>query len=536
MIMRILSFVALLLLHGPSPAAGSVALGTSGAVDEQQRIWIAYAEPAAGGAHVRVARFDTKEEKWAAPLTVNTTDEPVSADGENRPKLAFGPRDEMYVSWTSPTSGKYTADIRFSRSLDNGKTWSQPVTVHRDRQRIAHRFESLSVDARGRIWLTWIDKRDLITAEQAGREYSGAAIYYAYSDDRGTSWHGDFKLADQSCECCRIATALDSSGNVHAMWRHVFPPNERDHAFAKLTETPAAAKIQRATFDRWAIDACPHHGPGLAFGANDVRHAVWFNQIGGNGRVFYGQLSSGAPSRVRELPAGAMHADIAALGATVAVAWKRFDGTATRLETWLSSDNGATFAPGPVLSTSSDSDQPRLVRADGDIFLVWRRPQETSVTRLLAANKESPSMTSTRSSPAEQPVKASILPFGPHTLEQIERRHANRAFWLVLWDMECTYCMRSLTNIANAQQRKPDLRVVTITTDPLTDAAAIGARLAEIGIRSENYAFSGGSADALRYAIDSAWAGEKPRAYRYTAAGEREPISGVLSIERIIGP
>jgi hypothetical protein len=534
--MRILTFVALFLLYGHCPAAGSVALGTSAAVDQQQRIWVAYSEPVADGAHIKVARFDTRQEKWATELTVNAIDEPVSADGENRPKLAFGPRDEMYVSWTSPTSGKYTADIRFSRSLDDGKTWSQPMTVHQDRQRIAHRFESLSVDARGRIWLAWIDKRDLTAAQQAGREYSGAAIYYAYSDDRGTSWHGDFKLADQSCECCRIATALDSSGNVHAMWRHVFPPNERDHAFAKLTAAPDAPTIQRVTFDRWAIDACPHHGPGLAFGANDVRHAVWFNQVDGNGRVFYGQLSSSAPSRVRELPAGAAHADVAALGTKVAIAWKRFDGTATRLETWLSSDNGATFAPGPVLSTSSDSDQPRLVSADGNIFLVWRRPQETSVTRLLVTSSEAPRMTSTRDSSAAQPAEASILPFGPQTLEQIERRHVNRAFWLVLWDMECTYCMRSLTNIANAQQREPDLRVVTITTDPLTDAAAISARLAAIGIRSENYAFSGGSADALRYAIDTAWAGEKPRAYRYAATGEREAISGVLSIEHIIGP
>lgn len=534
--MRTLIFVAMLLLHGHSAAASSVALGTAAAVDKQQRIWIAYAEPVADGAHIRVARFDARQEQWAVPLTVNTIDEPVSADGENRPKLAFGPRDEMYVSWTSPTSGKYTADIRFSRSLDNGKTWSQPITVHQDRQLIAHRFESLSVDARGRIWLAWIDKRDLTAAQVAGREYPGAAIYYAYSDDRGTSWHGDFKLADQSCECCRIATALDSSGNVHAMWRHVFAPNERDHAFAKLTAVPRAPTIQRVTFDRWAIDACPHHGPGLAFGANDVPHAVWFNQVDGKGRVFYGQLSSGAPSRVRELPAGAMHADVAALGTRVAVTWKRFDGAATRLETWLSSDNGATFAPGPVLSTSSDSDQPRLVRADGDIFVVWRRPEETTVRRLLAASSEIPRTTSTRASTTAQPAEASILPFGPQTLEQIERRHANRAFWLVLWDMECTYCMRSLTNIANAQQRRPDLRVVTITTDPLTDAAAIGARLAEIGIRSENYAFSGASADALRYAIDTAWAGEKPRAYRYTPAGEREAISGVLSIERIIGP
>src|SRR5690606_23570859 len=139
-----------------------------------------------------------------------------SADGENRPKIAFGPRDEIYVSWTSPSSEKFTGDIRFTRSLDGGKSWSAPAVVHRDRQLITHRFESMLVDGAGRIWVAWIDKRDLGKAEAAGQEYAGAAIYYAYSDDRGATWRGDYKLADHSCECCRIALALDAKGRAVA--------------------------------------------------------------------------------------------------------------------------------------------------------------------------------------------------------------------------------------------------------------------------------------------------------------------------------
>ena len=297
--------------------------------------------------------------------------EPVSADGENRPKIALGRGGELYVSWTSPTSAQYTADIRFTRSLDGGRTWWTPITVHRDRQAIGHRFESLLVDDAGALWLAWIDKRDLKAAERAGRGYAGAAIYYSSSRDRGATWSPERKLADQSCECCRIALAPDRGGRVLAMWRHVFADSERDHALAAFGMN-GSPRVARATFDRWRTPACPHHGPSLATDASGRRHAVWFNQVDGVGRAFYGELTHDGPARVRALPAGAVHADIATAGQRVAIVWKRFEGARTRIESWLSHDGGRSFASARTWETRSISDQPRLAANDRDILLVWR--------------------------------------------------------------------------------------------------------------------------------------------------------------------
>ena len=231
--------------------SGLAAFGTSAAVDRTGHVWVAYAQPAGAQGHVVLQRSEDGGSNWQSPVRVNAAPEPVAAEGENRPKLAFGPGGEIYVTWTSPTSEQFTGDIRFARSLDGGRTWSAPAVVHHDRQLIAHRFESLVVDPQGRLWVAWVDKRDL-----------KAAIYYAYSDDRGTTWSADTKLAGGSCECCRIALAVDPQGRVGAMWRHVFAPNERDHAFALLGA--AAPVVERVTLDRWRIDACPHHGPSLA--------------------------------------------------------------------------------------------------------------------------------------------------------------------------------------------------------------------------------------------------------------------------------
>jgi hypothetical protein len=46
-------------------------------------------------------------------------------------------------------------------------------------------------------------------------------------------------------------------------------------------------------------------------------------------------------------------------------------------------------------------------------------------------------------------------------------------------------------------------------------------------VRSEAYAFGDAPREALQFAIDATWLGEKPRAYRYGADGQRESSSGV---------
>jgi hypothetical protein len=123
-----------------------------------------------------------------------------------------------------------------------------------------------------------------------------------------------------------------------------------------------------------------------------------------------------------------------------------------------------------------------------------------------------------------------VKPFLRDTLASIEREHAGKEFWLVLWDLECPYCMKSLSHLAAAQRSDPRLEIVTVSTDPIESADEIGARLAQLGVASQAYAFGNAPREALQYAIDATWLGEKPRAYRYGPNGKREAISGVIQL------
>ncbi|QDZ28553.1 sialidase family protein [Noviherbaspirillum sp. UKPF54] len=354
-----------------------VELGTSAAVDGQGRLWIATVEAGgqgAAGSYVVLQMSSDMGQTWSPPARAQQAAEPIEAAGESRPKLAFGARNEIYIAYTRPLSKPYTGEIRFIRSIDGGKTFSAPTTVHANRDLITHRFESMIVDRAGRVYIAWIDKRDSTAARARNEKYAGAAIYYAVSDDGGASFRGDYKLADHSCECCRIALALDPQGSAVAMWRHVFEPNVRDHALAGLRPDGKPVAASRVTFDDWQVDACPHHGPGLAFGPDGTRHQVWFDVKDDEGGLFYAASdaagSLGKPVRLGA--AQAEHADVAAQGNNVVLAWKQFDGKETAILSRVSGDAGRSWQERELARTGGASDQPRLVNTPSGIVLVWR--------------------------------------------------------------------------------------------------------------------------------------------------------------------
>lgn len=322
---------------------------------------------------------------WEERRVLDHGDDVIATNGDNRPKLAFGPNGRVAISYTRPLSKPYTGEIRMLRSDDGGASFSAPFTVHEDRQVITHRFDSIVFDARGDLYTFWIDKRDAERAWAAANgdqaAYEGAAVYYNVSTDGGNSFGPDTRLADYSCECCRIALAAEPDGGVALLWRHVFPGSVRDHAFSVVgQERPAA--VVRASTDQWVLKACPHHGPGLARDPRGGYHAVWFGEKAGRQRVRYGRLdAAGRPQgKPVELPdERAEHADIVAAGRMVVIAWRSFDGERTRLRAWISQDGGRRFVLRELGSSALQNDHPRLAAQDGRVAVVWRTENDVQV-------------------------------------------------------------------------------------------------------------------------------------------------------------
>ncbi len=329
---------------------------------------------------------------WSEPRTLNTGHDPIAADGESRPKIAFGPQGWVVISYTMPLAKPFTGFIRMLRSSDGGQTFSAPFTVHQDRQEITHRFDAIAFDAQGVLHTLWIDKRDQ-PPKGSTQKYAGAAIYRNESSDGGLTFGPDTKLADHSCECCRIGLARNPQGQLQATWRHVFDGNTRDHAFASVGAP--ANRITRSTHDDWQINACPHHGPGLALhavGAQTGYHTVWFGirKMQGQGQdqaaVRYARLNARGeplPETLRVVPdPRAEHADVLADGPRVAVVWRSSEGAVTTLRAWLSSDGGQNFALRTLGQVTGHNDHPRLAQNGSRMVAVWRNTQEIQVHEL----------------------------------------------------------------------------------------------------------------------------------------------------------
>lgn len=345
----------------------------SATFDDNGRLWVTFVQDQ----HVYVSHSDDLGKNYATPVPVNTAQEDAEHNGENRPKIIVDNNSNIYVSWTKKTSPRFTGEIRFSRSTDGGNTFAQPRTINDDGLFAGHRFESLHLTESGHLYLTWIDKRDLEASMARGEDYPGAAIYYAVSSDQGATFSRNFRVANNSCECCRIAIAPQGHENIAILWRQIFGETTRDHAIAVLTPQGTVQAMGRASYDDWQIDACPHHGPTMIqSGLSGDYHMSWFTNGDLHQGIYYARYSFDDQRplhvfRVDGMP-GAGHPYLAEHADILHLVWKGFDGQNTNLSVIRSADDGVSWSEPEILhSTSQGSDHPLVVTHDDGLYLSW---------------------------------------------------------------------------------------------------------------------------------------------------------------------
>lgn len=372
--------------HGASPASAQdmekkwkemlakPSLAVTVDFDEKGRLW----RVSARERRVLVSHSDDGGKSYSKPVNVNAEPEDILGDGENRPKIIVQ-KGVVYVSYTQGLAKPMTGNIRFSRSLDGGETFSQPVTVNDNLEIISHRFEEMRVNDRGQVFIAWLDKRDLNAATKKGEKYTGLGVYYAVSDDNGASFKPNVRAAEHACECCRVAMAMDRDGTAVIAWRHVFGKNVRDHAMMRLD---GKSQLVRLSHDNWEINACPHQGPGASIADDGVYHFVWFNNAPDRHGLFYSHSadqgkSFSTPVSFGNFKAQASHAHVLSLGKRVYIAWKEFDGETTTIQMMQSSDGGNHWsASQKAASTSDTSDHPLLVSDGKSAYLSWNTAKE----------------------------------------------------------------------------------------------------------------------------------------------------------------
>lgn len=356
----------------------TIAVGAT--LDANGRLWLVKVD----NKRLLVSRSDDGGQRFSTPVVVTPGQENISADGENRPKIAVANDGTVLLTWTQALAKNYSGNIRFSRSVDGGKNFSAPITLNDDGLITGHRFDSLAIDGAGKVVVTWLDARERDAAKATGAKFAGSSVYMAHSTNNGASFTANRKVTDHTCECCRTATTWSAEGPV-AFWRNLYGTNTRDFALAnvdqrgfKLNVLDANA-VRRVTDDHWQIDACPHHGGDIA-AVGSTLHLVWFTNGKTRQGLFYKRIEGShhtPPMPFGDAAAQAGHPSVAAAGKTVLLSWREFNGRNYVAQAMRSNDGGVSWgAPQRLAESTGMADYPVPLTDGRQALVVWNSASE----------------------------------------------------------------------------------------------------------------------------------------------------------------
>jgi hypothetical protein len=395
-----------------TPRAAVVSLGVAGRTNltpwiaaDGKTVAVAWGATAAGKTDVFVAVSRDGGSAFGAPVRVNALEGTARLGGELPPRVAVT-AEAIVVLWTSRGT---TTSIEIARSTDGGKTFSPGTSLQAAGAAGDRGWPSLSIGPDGVAHAFWLDHRGLAARDvgKAPTEKPAAkpgarhethdgvamarksAIYHA---SVGKTASAERSIAPGVCFCCKTATATGPRGRVYAAWRHVYPGNIRDIAFASSSDGGQTfSPPSRVSEDGWQIAGCPDDGPAMAVDRRGVVHLVWPTVIGGatpEGALFYATSSDGRSfsPRVRLQTLGSAHPthpQIAVDGTgRVVVAWdERIDGQRV-VAARVISPAPAPDTP-PVILTDGEAGQyPVLATSGSTTLAAWATVGESSVIRI----------------------------------------------------------------------------------------------------------------------------------------------------------
>ncbi|HEY8157233.1 MAG TPA: sialidase family protein [Methylobacter sp.] len=323
--------------------------------------------------HVYVDYSTDLGNTFSAPVPINTEEQHIKISGENRPGIAVDHAGRVYVIYTAESN--QPATVYFSSSGDNGRSFSAPTPLG-DKTPVANSFQGrLALSPSGQAYAFWHDERNRTDWKQPGN-----AIYYATIDNRGNPAPAR-QLSDTLCDCCRIAVAFDNNNSPVLLARFVYPGGIRDHGLIKLQADGQKTQETRATFDQWAIEACPDHGPAIAISDNTY-HIAWFTQGSVRQGLFYAYSSDQGQHFSNPLSFGYVgklpsHPDIIAKSNHITLAWTEFDGNKTQLLIMQSHDGGQSWLPAKAVAETTDkADFPFLLSKNEEVYVSWNSKNE----------------------------------------------------------------------------------------------------------------------------------------------------------------
>ncbi|MGA0073317.1 MAG: sialidase family protein [Steroidobacteraceae bacterium] len=339
------------------------------------------------------ARSDDGGKSFSPAVRVNPREGEVWGFSVAKPSIGVGPGGVIHVAYpanaTSPLTGKAVASSLYVRSLDGGKTFSEPLQMNADvpgdLSELVHGglsqaqvFGTMAVSAQGDVYAFWLDTRDMTP------EHTLSSTYMRASHDNGASFEMERMLYQaDACPCCQLTALADSAGRVLLGSRMVGEENLRSPTVAVSTDRGASFGSRVAAEGTpWKLDGCPLKPTALAAQGN-VLHTLVHNGAETPPGLLYSRSIDGGRSfepaiRIHPDAAVSDSPSLAASAGTLYAFWHAKADGVRRIFSRRSIDDGASW--GPVVELEAPEGTGSYPEAaalpDGRAVVVWQQGEQ----------------------------------------------------------------------------------------------------------------------------------------------------------------
>jgi hypothetical protein len=362
---------------GPGAAEPNLVVGRNG------DIHLSWLEPLDSGYALKLSTY--ARGGWSTPSVIRSGRD-FFVNWADFPSVAVLSDGRLAAHWLQRT-GKvtYAYGVRISQSADNGRTWSAPVTPHRDTITwVEHGFVAMWPEGKG-LGAVWLDGRN--GAE--GHRNHGGMMLLSSTVDRSGALGPEQVVDSRTCDCCQNSAALAKNGPVVAY---------RDRTEDEIRDIYVARRVNgkwmpgaRVHADNWKINACPVNGPAIRASGDNVAIA-WFTGARDTNKVNVafskdGGATFGAPVRVDGGQPGGRVGLVLLNDGNAVVSWlERTGGDTAMVQARLVMKNGRLGAVKTIATSSAGraSGVPGMVLSGDDIYFAWTvasRPSSVRVAR-----------------------------------------------------------------------------------------------------------------------------------------------------------
>jgi hypothetical protein len=337
-------------------------------VDGDDNLDLAWYDYSPGNRDIFFNRSTDSGSTWSSPVNISNN----SGNSWNQ-TITVDSAGNLNLAWMDDITGNL--DIFFSRSTDDGATWSLPVNISNNS---GDSWDpDIAVDSTGTLYLVWSDF-----------SFVYKQILFSRSTDNGSTWSLPTNISNNSGSSLNPTISLDSGGNLNLAWSDEIPGNF-EILFSRSTDNGSTwslpVYVTQTSYDSYDPTITADNAGNL--------NLAWTYATPQNWEIFFSRSTDNGSTWI--LPVNISNTAFGSYEPTIIVdsagnlnlAWR--DDTTGNDEILFSrsTDNGSTWSlPKNISNTSKGSTYPTItVDSAGNIHLAWM-DDTTGVTEIFYCN------------------------------------------------------------------------------------------------------------------------------------------------------